>query len=92
MEEADNKIVLVDELGNEKEYEVMLTFASDETQKKYVYYYDASSENENDELEVYVSVFDDDNNIFPIEDEQELAMVEEVYNAFIEEQGLGIDE
>ena len=92
MEELDNIIIIEDELGNEKEFKIMFTYESEETGKKYVYYYDDSTDDEDEELELYVSVYDDEKNIFNIEDEEELALVERVYNKFIEEQGLGIDE
>ena len=43
------KIQVVDDNGNELEFDVLFTFESDETQKKYVLYYDSSLE----EPEVY---------------------------------------
>ena len=92
MEEMDNVLVLEDELGNEKEFRIMFTYEDEETGKKYVYYYDDSTDDEDEELELYVSAYDENNNIYNIEDEKEFALVEEVYNTFIEEQGLGIDE
>ncbi|WP_423362965.1 DUF1292 domain-containing protein [Mycoplasma sp. P36-A1] len=89
-------ITLIDDEGNEKDYAILFTFESPETEKSYVFYYDAdledADENEEIEFEVYVSSYDDDNNIYPVTDETELDMIEEVYNTMVDEQGLGIDE
>jgi len=84
MQELDNKIVLVDDLGNEKEFEILLTFENEETNKKYVYYYDSNIEDE-DEAQLYVSAYDDEGNLFEVEDGEEAEMVEEVYNTFLDE-------
>ena len=91
-EVAEDIITLIDDEGNEKEYVILLTFNSGDTGKDYVFYYDADVEDEDGEFEVYVSAYDDQNNIFPVEDEAELDMIEEVYNTMMEEEGLGIDE
>ncbi|MDL2211613.1 DUF1292 domain-containing protein [Erysipelotrichaceae bacterium OttesenSCG-928-M19] len=92
MEEQDNIIILEDEHGNAKEFTILFTYESEETGKKYVYYYDSAIEDEDEDLVMNVSIYDDDNNIFFIESDEELAQLEEIYNAFIAEQGLGIDE
>ena len=91
MQEQDNIITLVDELGNEKEFEILLTFENEDTNKKYVYYFDPSIADE-EEIEMYVSVYDDEGNIFEIEDPEEAEMVEEVYNTFLDESGISDEE
>jgi uncharacterized protein YrzB (UPF0473 family) len=73
------KIQVIDDEGNEIEFDVLFTFESDDTQKKYVLYYDASL----DEPEVFSSIYDDDGNLFPIETPDEWDMIEEVFNSFI---------
>ncbi len=57
------KIQVVDDNGNELEFDVLFTFESDETQKKYVLYYDSSLE----EPEVYSSIYDDEGHLYPID-------------------------
>ncbi len=73
-----DRIAIVDDEGNEKEYTVLFTFESEETNKNYVLYYD---ENE-DEPEVMTSVFDEDGNLYPVESETEWDMIEAVFEAF----------
>ncbi|MCD7949970.1 MAG: DUF1292 domain-containing protein [Erysipelotrichaceae bacterium] len=76
-----DRIAIVDDEGNEKEYTVLFTFESEETNKNYVLYYD---ENE-DEPEVMTSVFDEDGNLYPVESETEWDMIEAVFAAFTSE-------
>jgi len=74
-----NKISVIDDAGNELEFEVLFTFDSEETGKKYVLYYDAEAQ----EPQVYSSIYDDEGNLYPIETPDEWDMVEEVFNSFI---------
>lgn len=74
-----NKIQVVDDNGNELEFEVLFTFESDETGKKYVLYYNPEDENP----QVYSSIFDDEGHLFPVETPDEWDMIEEVFNSFI---------
>lgn len=75
------KIQVVDDNGNELEFDVLFTFESDETQKKYVLYYDSSLE----EPEVYSSIYDDEGHLYPIDTPDEWELVEEVFNSFLAE-------
>jgi len=85
--EEENKITLIDDEGNEKEFTVLLTFHSDDYDKDYVFYYDDSLEDEDGEFEVYVSSFNEqDKTIDPVTDEKELDMIEEVYNSMMDEE------
>ena len=77
-----DKIQVIDDQGQEKEFSVLFTFESDETHKTYVLYYDENLE----EPEVYSSIYDDDGNLFPVETPQEWDMIEEVFNAFMAEE------
>lgn len=77
----ENKIQVIDDDGNELEFEVLFTFESDETGKKYVLYYDATEE----APQVYSSIYDDEGNLFPVETPEEWEMIEEVFNSFIAE-------
>ena len=78
----ESTIIVVDENGNEVEYEVLFTFENDETGKKYVLYYDASEE----EPQVFSSIFDDEGHLFPVETHTEWDMIEEVFQAFMAEE------
>ncbi|MCD7810050.1 MAG: DUF1292 domain-containing protein [Erysipelotrichaceae bacterium] len=73
-----DRIAIVDDAGNEKEYTVLFTFESEETNKNYVLYYDEDE----DEPEVMTSVFDEDGNLYPVESETEWDMIEAVFEAF----------
>lgn len=74
-----NKIQVTDEEGNELEFDVLFTFDSEDTGKKYVLYYDAGVE----APQVYSSIYDDEGRLFPIETPEEWDMIEEVFNSFI---------
>ena len=76
-----NKIQVIDDQGNELEYEVLFTFNNDELNKQYVLYYDSSLEEPN----VYASIYDDEGKLFPIETPEEWEMVEEVFQSFMAE-------
>ena len=73
-------ILVIDDQGNEKEFEVLFTFDHDE--KQYVLYYDPSLE----EPEVFASIYDDDGNLFDVETPEEWDMIEEVFAAFTVEE------
>ena len=51
-----NKIQVIDDQGNEKEFEVLFTFNNDELGKQYVLYYDSLAEEPN----VFASIYDDE--------------------------------
>lgn len=74
-----NQIVVTDENGNERSLEVLFTFNSDETNKKYVLYYDANEE----QPTVFASVYDDEGRLFEVESPEEWDMIEEVFQSFM---------
>lgn len=83
----ENKVIFTDEDGNEKEFELLFTFNSDKTGKDYAV---LGVLDQNEELDIiaasYVPTEDDDlGELFPIEDDEEWAMVEETIDAFFEE-------
>ena len=84
----ERMITVLDEKGNEIEFEVLLTFESDETGKKYVMYFDP----EQDEPNVMTSIFDDEGNFFPVETQEEWDMIEEVFYSFMAEEEAEEDE
>ena len=84
MDKGDNildveKIQVIDDDGNELEFEVLFTFENDENGKKYVLYYDANEE----EPQVYSSIYDEDGHLYPVDTPEEWDMIEEVFNSFI---------
>lgn len=70
----ENKIYIVDDEGKEVEMEILFTF--DVQDKHYVIVHTEDSE------EYYPFTYDGDGNIQAIEDEEEFAMVNEVFNTF----------
>ena len=75
---SENSIFITDENGKEVEMKIYLTF--DANDKKYVVVY-----SENNEDELYSFVYDDSGNLYQIESEEELKMVNEVVGAYEEE-------
>lgn len=79
-------MIVIDEEGNEVLYEIVLTFNSKETNKSYVIYKLPGDENE----EVFASSYDeqqqDGGDLKQIETDEEWDMIEEVLNAFVEEE------
>lgn len=89
----DRFITLVDEKGNEELYRILFTFDSEDYGKSYVLLYPAGAQ-EDEEVEVQAFSFKPDDNgdvsqgdLYPIEDDTEWAMVEEVLNTFIDDDG-----
>lgn len=75
---SENSIFITDENGKEVEMKIYLTF--DANDKKYVVVY-----SENNEDELYSFVYDDSGNLYQIESEEELKIVNEVVGAYEEE-------
>ncbi|MBR3841229.1 MAG: DUF1292 domain-containing protein [Erysipelotrichales bacterium] len=76
-----NRLIVVDDNGNEIEMEIIFTFVDDSKNKQYVLYTNPAEE----DGEVFASSYDDEGNLYPIEDEKEWEMVEEVFGAYIDE-------
>lgn len=70
----DNKIYITDENGKEVEMNILFTFEAEN--KNYVITF------KDNEEEVYPFVYDDKGNLEIVEDEKELAMIDEVVAAF----------
>ena len=75
---SENSIFITDENGKEVEMKIYLTF--DANDKKYVVVYSQDNEDE-----LYSFVYDENGNLYQIETEEELQMVEEVIGAYEEE-------
>ena len=74
----ENSIYIIDDTGKEVEMKIFLTF--DYNDKQYVVVYE-----ENNEDDLYAFVYDDKGNLYPVENEEELDIVDEVVSAYEEE-------
>ncbi|WP_461214332.1 DUF1292 domain-containing protein [Lacticaseibacillus sp. GG6-2] len=85
-------ITLVDDKGNEELYQVLFTFDSEDYGKSYVLLYPQSA-SDDEEVEIQAFSFTPDANgdasqgdLYPIEDDDEWDMVEEVLNTFLDDE------
>jgi len=60
--------------------EILFTYEHEERNKKYVFFFDP-----NNEEEVLVMSYNDEGELFPVDDEEEYEEIEEVFNAFEED-------
>ncbi|MBR2685514.1 MAG: DUF1292 domain-containing protein [Erysipelotrichaceae bacterium] len=79
---TDNELYVTLDDGSEVKCEILFTFDSEDYGKSYVFYTVPG----NDE-EVYVSSYDEEGNLFWVEDEAELEMANEVLGTFIDDEG-----
>ena len=79
-----NLFTIIDDEGNTHEMEIVLTFENEETGKAYVLFTDPKDEEGN----VYCGTYTEDGDIEQLgeENEEELAMCEEVLGAWVAEQ------
>lgn len=78
---------VVDDEGVETEYEMLLTFESDETGRNYIVYTDNIVDDDGS-LRVFASIYDSDSDkskLLPIETEEEWKMVETILKELQEE-------
>ena len=77
----DNKLVMIDENGNELLAEIVFTFSSDKTGKNYVVF--AVEET------ISAAVYKEDDNahgkLFPVETDEEWHMIEDMISAYVED-------
>ncbi|ANE47215.1 hypothetical protein SY83_14130 [Paenibacillus swuensis] len=86
--EEPELIYIPDEEGNEEEFEVVMKFEVDNSDKKYMLVVPTESDSE-EEDEVYAFRYEeeeDDLKLYTIEDEEEWNMVEETFNTLLAEQ------
>jgi len=76
----EKTIVITDDEGNEKEMEILFTFDHEVSNRSYVLYTDP----EDDQGEVYASKYNE-GVLEEVTDEKEFAMIEEVFNTYLEE-------
>lgn len=75
----DDILYLIDEDGKEVKMHILFTIEAED--KNYVLLYQDGDANE----ETYPFVYDEEGNLFPVENEDELAMLEEALGAFEDE-------
>lgn len=75
---TEDSIFITDENGKEVEMKIYLTF--DANDKKYVVVYDASNEDE-----LYSFIYDDNGNLYQVETDEEIQMINEVIGAYEQE-------
>lgn len=75
----ENIIVITDENGQEKEYEILFTFDNEENGHSYVVYFDP----DDDEPQAQASIYTDDGQLLSVEDPEEWELIEEVFQSFV---------
>ena len=76
----EKKIIIEDGDGNEHAMEILFTYHNDERNRDYVFFFDPK-----DPENVIPMIYDEDHNLFEIEDEEEYEEVEEVFNSYQED-------
>lgn len=82
MENQEKTLVIIDDQGNEITMEVVFVYEDKDINEKYVFYIDPSVE----EGEVFVSAYDDEGHLRPIEDDAEWAKLDEVFENYVREE------
>lgn len=76
----DKQITIVDSEGNEHLMEILFTYDNEERGTSYVFFFDPASPDD-----VIPMRYNEDGTLEDIEDEEEYAEVEEVFNAYEED-------
>lgn len=77
----EKRLIVIDDKDNEIVMEILFTFEDETRKKQYVLYINPAEE----EGEVFASSYDEEGNLFPIEDPEEWKMIEEVFGAYNDE-------
>lgn len=83
-------IYIPDEEGNEEEFEVVMRFEVDGSDKKYMMLVPVEAEGVEESDEVYAFRYEEDGDdlqLFTIDDEEEWEIVEETFNTLMDEMG-----
>jgi uncharacterized protein YrzB (UPF0473 family) len=73
----DQTITVYDNDGKSKEFQILFTYDDETTRASYVFYYDAL-----DEGQIFVSKYDEQGHLFPIEDPDEWDAAEEILASY----------
>jgi len=77
---------IIDESGKEHDYEIVLTFRSDETGKNYVVYKEPDDTSDEVYAAEYTEEDEEGGRLRPIETDEEWDMIEEVLESFVKEE------
>ena len=78
--DEERKMTVTDVNGNEYEAEILFTYENEERGTKYVFFFDPV-----DDETIIVMRYTDQDTLEEIDDDEEYAEVEEVYNAYMED-------
>ena len=78
-----NYLTITNENGDSKEYEILFTFESENTNKKYVTYTDYSKDEENNII-CYSSILEEDGKLSEIDTDKELKIIDEMLSTLVE--------
>lgn len=73
----NQKLIIKNDHNEEKEYDILFTFESKNTNKKYIVYTDYTKDN--DTINCWSKVYED-NNLLPVETEAELKLIDDMLN------------
>ena len=89
MQHEEPEIIYIpDDEGNEEEFEVIMKFEVDDSDRKYMMVVPLNSEEDDEEGEVYAFRYEEDGDdlkLYTIDDEEEWNMVEETFNTLLGE-------
>ncbi len=83
----DDELLVTDDEGKEYRFKILFTYENEERQTKYIFFYDPK-----DEDEVMFARYFEDGHLEYIEDEEEIAEVEEVFAAYNEKDDFEVEE
>jgi len=83
-DEEIETITLLDENGEEKEYELLLNFQSEVNDNSYIIYTDNETD-ENGNLNIYALRYDEDENLYSV-DEDELKIIDDKIDSILDEE------
>lgn len=86
----DEILLIPDENGEEKEYAILVTFDIESKNKSYVLYTDYTKD-ENDNLKIFASIYDEKWNLSPLEDGDEIEFINNYIKELEEDIKSGID-
>ena len=86
----DEILLIPDENGEEKEYAILLTFDIESKNKSYVLYSDYTKDEE-ENLKIFASVYDEEWNLSPLTDSDEIEFINNYIKELEEDIKSGID-
>ena len=78
----DDEMIITNEKGEEKVMKILFSYESEQREKEYVFLY----EKDDEENVLVFSVNGEDNSLEEIEDDEEYAEAEEVFNAYMNDE------